>query len=52
MGNLEWIVDVDVSVGVGAEVVEEVGLQGVGGFHDEGVEVEPPEPIERQKLYV
>ena len=44
VGDVERVVEVDVAVGVGAEAVENMGLQGVAGFHDEGIEVEPPEP--------
>lgn len=44
VGDVEGVVDVDVAVDVGGKVVEEVVLEGVGGFHDECVEVEPPEP--------
>lgn len=35
---------VDVPVDGGCEVVEDVGLEGVRRLHDEGVQVEPPEP--------
>lgn len=36
---------VDVAVDMwGFEDVEDVGLEGVAGLHDEGVQVEPPEP--------
>lgn len=45
MGYVEGVVGVDVAVGVFGEVVEDVGLEGVGGFHYEGVEVHPPEPV-------
>jgi hypothetical protein len=45
VGDVERVVGVDVAVGVEGEVVEDVGLEGVVGLHDEGVEVEPPEPV-------
>lgn len=48
MGDVERVVGVDVAVGGLAQVVEDVGLEGVGGLHYEGVEVEPPEPVECQ----
>lgn len=44
MLDLERIVNVDVSVDGVLEVVEDVRLQGVGRFHYEGVEIQPPEP--------
>ena len=44
MLNVERIIGVDVAVRCFAEVVEDVGLEGVGRFHYEGVEIEPPEP--------
>jgi hypothetical protein len=45
VGDRERVVSVDVAVDVrGFESVEDVALEGVAGFHDEGVEVEPPEP--------
>ena len=44
MGDVEGIVDVDVSVYVFAKVVEDVGLERIGRLHYEGIEVEPPEP--------
>ena len=42
--DVERVVEVDVAVGVGLEGVEDVRLERVAGFHDEGVEVKPPEP--------
>lgn len=37
MGDVERVVLVDVSVGVGGEVVKDVGLKRIRGFHDESV---------------
>lgn len=45
MGNVERVVYVDVAIGVANDVVENVALEGVGGFHNEGVQVQPPEPM-------
>lgn len=45
MCNVEGIVLVDIAVGVFGEAVEDMRLKRVGGFHYEGVEVEPPEPV-------
>jgi hypothetical protein len=44
VGNVEWIVDVNVSVYVFAKVVEDVGLKRIARLHYEGVKVEPPKP--------
>jgi len=44
VSDVEGVVDVDVAVDVAVEVVEDVGLEGVGRLHDVGVEVKPPEP--------
>ncbi len=46
VGNVERVVVVDVAVRVLIEGVENVVLQRVRGLHDNGVEIEPPEPIE------
>ena len=52
MGDVERVVDIDVAIGVGRKVVEDVPLKGIGRFHDKCVEIEPPEPapvlVERQ----
>ena len=47
VGYVEWVVGVDIAVGVCAEVVEDVGLEGVGWLHYESVEIHPPEPVLR-----
>lgn len=39
VGDVEGIVSVDVAVGVSEEVVEDLGLEGVGWFHDERVQI-------------
>ena len=44
MGNIERVVFVDVAVRVCCKVVENVGLEGIGGLHDKGIEIQPPEP--------
>ena len=44
MGNIERVVFADVAVRVCRKVVENVGLEGIGGFHDECIEIPPPEP--------
>jgi hypothetical protein len=44
MLDLERVVNVDVAVSGISEVVEDVFLQGNLRFHDECVEVKPPEP--------
>lgn len=44
VGDVEWVVVVDVSVGALGEVVEDVRLERVGPLHYECVEVEPPKP--------
>lgn len=44
MADIERIVFVDVAVGGFGECVEDVGLKRVGGFHDEGIQIEPPKP--------
>lgn len=45
MGDVEGVVGVDIAVGVGAEVVEDVVFERVRVLHDVGVEVEPPETL-------
>lgn len=42
--DVEGVVVIDVAVDGGREGVEDLVLQGDGGLHYEGVEVEPPEP--------
>ena len=44
MGDVQWIVYVDVPVRVVVKIIEDVLLQGVGWFHYERVQVKPPEP--------
>lgn len=44
MRDVERVVDIDVAVGNVLEVVEDVGLEGDRRLHNEGVEIEPPEP--------
>src|SRR6266480_2504097 len=44
MGDVEWIVYVDVPVRVVVKIIEDVLLQRVGWFHYERVQVKPPEP--------
>ena len=44
MGDVEGVVDVDVSVHVFAKIAEDVGLQRVARLHYEGIKVEPPKP--------
>ena len=44
MCDFERVEVVDVAIGVDLKAGEYVGLKGVGRFHYEGVEVEPPEP--------
>lgn len=39
MRDVERVVFVDVAVGGLSEVVENVGLEGVGGLHDKGIEI-------------
>ena len=39
MRDVERIEVVDVAVGVLPEIIEDVGLKGVGGLHDESVEI-------------
>lgn len=36
---------VDIAVRIRGEMIEDVRLEGVRGFHNEGIEIEPPEPI-------
>ena len=43
--KFERVVGVDVAVGVGAEVVEDMSLERVGRFHYESVKIKPPEPV-------
>ena len=45
MGNVEGVVFINVSVGVLCKLLENVGLKGVRGFHDKGVQIKPPEPV-------
>jgi len=45
MGNVKWIVDVDVSVCDILQLFEYVLLERVLRFHDEGIGVQPPEPV-------
>lgn len=49
MGDVERVVVVDISVGVGCEIVEDVGLEGVGRLHNKRIQVQPPEPISVSK---
>ena len=44
MGDVERIVDIDISVGVGFKIIEDMPLQRVRRFHYEGIEVKPPKP--------
>ena len=46
MGDVERVVVVNVAVGVFVEVFEDVIFERVGVFHDVGVEIEPPEPMQ------
>ena len=52
MRYVEWVVGIDIAVGVVPEVIEDMVLERVRGFHDEGIYVEPPEPtgISRELL--
>ena len=44
MCNVQRVIDINVSVGICCQGVEDMRLERVGRFHDEGVEIEPPEP--------
>ena len=44
MCDVERIVDIDVTIDVVGQILEDVLLQGVGRFHNEGIQVKPPEP--------
>ncbi len=46
MCDVEWIIDINISVGVPQQIVEDVFLQGIRGFHDEGIKIQPPEPLD------
>ena len=44
MCDVERVIDIYVSVGVAQQIVKDVLLQRIRRFHDEGIEVQPPEP--------
>ena len=44
--DIEWIVDVNISVGVPQQIIKNVFLQRVRRLHDEGIKVQPPEPFD------
>jgi len=48
MRDVEGVIFIDVTVDVLLEVVEDVVLKRVAGLHDEGVQVEPPEPVQQR----
>lgn len=50
VGDVEGVVDIDVAVGEGAKVVENVVFKRVRVLHDVGVEVEPPEPVSQSAI--
>lgn len=50
MGDVERVVDVDVAVGDGFELLEDVALKRVVRLHDECVRVQPPEPVKINKI--
>jgi len=44
VGDVQWIIDVDVAVGDVLEMVEDVRLEGDRRLHDERVQIHPPKP--------
>ena len=47
MGDVERVVNINIAVDLSVKAVEDVMLQRYRGFHDEGVEVQPPKPAFR-----
>jgi len=48
MTDVERVIVVNVAVGVLGKSVKYVRLEGVGGFHYEGIKIKPPEPMNSQ----